>query len=145
MSTGGTGSNEPSLIAADGLDAGFVPHQHSAVASIELDGEAVLYDDITGALHVLNPSASVLWACFDGTGTIGELADDLAEAYSVDREQVLADALETARQLGRAGLLEGVAREGEYELHDHHLDDAAAPVAEPAPAEPRFLTEPPST
>ena len=102
-------------IPADAVDATFVPRQSRFVASVELDGEAVLYDSITHALHVLNPSASVLWACFDGSGTIAELADDLAEAYRADRAIVLDDTVATVRQLGRAGLLVGIAREGESE------------------------------
>lgn len=47
-------------------------------AWVELDGEVVVLEEPTGALHVLNPTAAVLWQCFDGHSTVREIADDLA-------------------------------------------------------------------
>lgn len=61
---------EPPLNAA--------PAVSDDTAWVELDGEVVVLEESTGALHVLNPTAAVLWQCFDGHSTLREIADDLA-------------------------------------------------------------------
>lgn len=47
----------------DIVDDDFVPGVKPSVASVELDGERVLYDADSGRLHRLDPVGSVIWAC----------------------------------------------------------------------------------
>lgn len=115
-------------MTADEIDESFVPRARSGVAGVELDGETVLLDDDTGAMHTLNPTATVLWDCFDGSGTLAEIAADVADAYSTDQSIVVGDMLELARALGRQGLLDGVEADPPAEItgsghdrqHTHH-------------------------
>ena len=51
---------------AGSLDAEFVPARGALVYSVEIDGELVLLDEHEDRLHHLNPTASLLWSCFDG-------------------------------------------------------------------------------
>lgn len=107
------------LLSADAIDASFVPTARRDLSFVELEGETVMNvpmgeDEVTIRdygfdTHWLDRTATIVWNCFDGSGSIDELADDLSEAFGADREVVLADVLELARTLGRAGLLEGVA------------------------------------
>ena len=52
-----TGDNAP-------IDASSAPEPARWVATVELDGEAVLFDETSGSLHLLDPVATVI-----GTGS----------------------------------------------------------------------------
>ena len=55
---------------------------------VELDGEAVIYDDITGELHHLNSTATVVFGLCDGTQTCEEMAVDIADAFGMPLDEV---------------------------------------------------------
>lgn len=76
------------------------------MASVEIDGEIVLYDDAERRFHRLNPSAASLWLCLDGHATLAEIARDIAYVYAEPAESILGDLLGTARRLNAEGLLE---------------------------------------
>lgn len=82
------------------------PRRRPDVVGVEVDGEAVLYDSRDGALHRLNPVATVLWHCLDGSVTLGELAEDLRTAVP-DAVGGADGVLDYARQLDALGLLGG--------------------------------------
>lgn len=96
------------VIRGDAIDASFAPRRRPNVAAVELDGEAVLYDEDSGAMHLLDPIATIVWKCFDGSANLEDLSFELAAAFDADEDVILADVLALARQLGRQGLLEGV-------------------------------------
>ena len=74
----------------------------------ELDGECVILDEAANRLHHLNASATIVWACFDGTGTLDEIAHDLASEFGTDPGATAEDVLTLARELGHQGLLDGI-------------------------------------
>ena len=119
-------------IDVEAIGPGFVATVRPDVASVDVDGEVVLYDDGARVFHRLNPSASVLWACLDGASTLSEIAADLAEAYRVAPARVLDDVVSAARRFGAAGLLVGVRRDVEESLVP--IPEAPAPDAGAAPA-----------
>jgi hypothetical protein len=86
----------------------FVATARADVVQVEVDGEIVLYDDATRVMHRLSPTAGQVWRCLDGSGTLAEIAADLADVYQSNGEQVLADVITATRQFGSAGLLEGI-------------------------------------
>lgn len=90
------------------LDASFVPARAASVHTVEIDGEAVLLDEHGDRLHHLNRSAALLWACFDGTTPIGELAGEIADELELPGPEVLATSLDVLRRLAAEGLLEGI-------------------------------------
>ena len=98
-------------VTADAIDLAFSPRHHPEVTTVELDDEAVLYDERTGMAHVLNGTAAVVWSCFDGSVSLGELVGELAEAYAVPAPTIEEDVLSLARRLGAQGLLDGVTGE----------------------------------
>jgi hypothetical protein len=89
------------------LDERFVPAQSRAVYTVELDGEAVLLDEAANRLHHLNASATVVWACLDGTSTVDEIVADLSAELGHPRDEVLSDTLTVLRHLADEGLLAG--------------------------------------
>jgi len=79
-----------------------------AVYAVELDGEAVLLDQAANRLHHLNATATLVWACFDGVASVGEIVTDLTAALPVARDVALTDTLAVVRRLGDEGLLANV-------------------------------------
>jgi predicted O-methyltransferase YrrM len=96
---------------ADEIDSSFAPMGHPSVASVELEGEAVLLEESTGTFHLLNSTATTVWSGFDGSTTIEDLATHLAYVFDADLHQVRRDVLSLTRELGKRGLLQGVAAE----------------------------------
>jgi hypothetical protein len=94
---------------ADEIDGTFVPSVRPTVADVEIDGEAVLYDETRAAVHVLNDTAALVWACCDGTGTVASIAADIAAAFRMEPDSVLADVIDVVRRFAREGLLVGIA------------------------------------
>ncbi len=114
------------MATAEAIDLEFTPRHHPEVTTVELDDEAVLYDERSGMAHVLNGTASVVWSCFDGSVSLRELARELAEAYDVAATTIEEDLLSLVRRLGGQGLLEGVtpdAEEAEQSVIDEQEDD----------------------
>jgi hypothetical protein len=99
----------PTKVSVEEIGVEFVPQARTSVADVEIDGEAVLYDEQAEALHVLNSTAALVWACCDGSGSVAAIADDLAQAFGADPGKVLADVVELVRRFGRSGLLVNVA------------------------------------
>jgi hypothetical protein len=83
------------------------PKARDDLTVVELDGEAVIYDEINGDLHRLNPTATVVFSLLDGAATLEGLARDLAEVYGMPIEQIEPQVRELAAQLGESHLLVG--------------------------------------
>jgi Coenzyme PQQ synthesis protein D (PqqD) len=112
-------------------------HAH-AVHTVEVDGEAVLLDEHSGRLHLLNPSAALVWACFDGVSSIGAIVDDISDELDAPRDVVLADTLSVSRQLADEGLLANVDPAP-------RKSDVGATVETPVQlSDGRFVSEPPN-
>ena len=115
------------LRSHEDLDGAFVPRFRDDVAMVSVGQEAVLYEQESGDLHRLDLIGTVICQLFDGDTSLTDLAGELAEAFNAQRDVVEADVLALTRELGRKGLLRGVAGE---------TADAAATDstdAEPAP------------
>ncbi len=93
------------------IEEGFVLHFAGDVAGAEIDGEAVLLGG-DGAVHRLNPTATLVWRCADGHATLAEIIDDLAAAFTgAERTTVAGDVMQVVRDFVRLGLLNGVRAE----------------------------------
>jgi peroxiredoxin len=99
-------------IAPDDIDGEFLPLARPDVASLMIGAELVLGRIPDGTPYVqacaLNESGSIVWQCFDGTGSIDEIAADIADVFGADPAAVTADVLALAREVGAEGFLVGV-------------------------------------
>jgi hypothetical protein len=95
-------------VHASDIGPGFVPVRAASAYTVELDGEAIVLDEAQNRLHLLNASATVVWTCCDGHGTIAEIADDVAATVGLAATQVTHELVALARDLGAEGLLDGV-------------------------------------
>lgn len=127
---------------AERNEGAFVPRIPETVASVEVDGETVVYDEIRQRVHVLSPTASIVWGGIDGRTSLDQIAQELSEAFGAEVAIVRSDVLELARELTDKGLLsEVVADDRRPDVTDGRGRPDADEGDGPAP---RFLEEPPS-
>jgi peroxiredoxin len=110
-----SGPAGPELMAAADIDAAFAPLPRSDMTAVVLDGEAVVLVEGASGAHYLDELATLVWNTFDGEATIDELAEDFADVFGAELDVVREDIVNLTRQVGRAGLLEGVAYEPPHE------------------------------
>jgi hypothetical protein len=98
---GSAGSDPPARLPARGSEL----HWADGVDWIELDGEAVLFD---GAhLHHLDVPGAAVWARLDGSRTLPQVAQEVADQFAASPERVLPDVEDLVRVLTAHGLLDG--------------------------------------
>ena len=69
-------------------------------------GESVaLYDDVGGALIMLNAGAASVWDCCDGLTTFEDIVEALTESHLVIGESIREDIWRTLRELSSLGLV----------------------------------------
>lgn len=112
-------------IMPEDIGPGFVARPRPTVASVELDGEAVLYEEASGQMHTLDRIATVVWSCMDGASTLGDIAGELAAAFGAQPEVVEGDVVALARRLGGQGVLDGVVADPST-WHEREPDEEQA-------------------
>jgi coenzyme PQQ synthesis protein D (PqqD) len=117
----------------------FVALVPETIAWVDVDGEAVLYDEIRQQVHVLSATATLVWRGMDGKTSLDRIARDLSESFGTDLALVRSDVLDLARDLARKGLIAAARpRSG---------SDSTADVPEESGrgqrSAPRFLEDPP--
>jgi PqqD family protein of HPr-rel-A system len=70
----------------------------------------VVYDPKTGEVHYLNATAALVFQLCDGSGSVQEIAGDLAEAFGLPGEEVAEQVEALVASLREAGLLAGSVR-----------------------------------
>jgi len=83
------------------------PARALEAVTLEFDGATLVYQQRTGEVHRLDSVGSVVWRVLDGETPVGELVQDLAEAFTVDPAVVRADVTELLAKLEQARLLAG--------------------------------------
>ena len=102
----------------DQIGPDFVAQPRREVVTVEIDGDAIVYDELRETTHLLNPTGAIVWRLLDGETRLDELSADLAAVFGVGVEEVLADVVALVHELGQRGLLEHVAAEGACDVLD---------------------------
>jgi len=87
------------------IASGDRPHVREDLTIVELDGEAVVYDGVTGELHHLNPSATIVLSMCDGARTISAMAEAVSDAFDVALDDVTPQVSSVVERFAEAGLL----------------------------------------
>ena len=82
-----------------------LPRRRDDLHVEELDGEAVLYDPRTGAVHRFNATTFMVWKACDGTQRPHDLALGLMEDFSVSASEALRVVRQAIEQLTEKELL----------------------------------------
>lgn len=83
------------------------PKVRDDLTVVELDGEAVVYDEASGELHHLNPSATLVFGLLDGSATVHELALDMSDAFGVAVAEMESQVRELTGRFHALGLIAG--------------------------------------
>ncbi len=81
------------------------PSLREGLTTVELDGEAVVYDEASGELHHLNPAATIVLSLCDGTLSVEEIASAVSDAFELSLDHVLPDVRAAVDRFAQAGLL----------------------------------------
>lgn len=130
--------DEPILQPTD-VTGPAAPRPRRTVAHVEVDGEAVLYDETTNRVHVLDPIAMLIWSGLDGHTTLEELSEELSRAFEADVKRVRMDVLDAVRELASQELLATGPRE-----EPPRAEDGSEAEGDPDESDRRYLKDPPS-
>ncbi len=81
------------------------PARRVDIVVCELDGEAVLYDERSGAVHRFNETALTVWKACDGSRCVSEISQALTQRYALGSGEALTEAEKVIRDLEAKGLL----------------------------------------
>jgi coenzyme PQQ synthesis protein D (PqqD) len=73
------------------IDSAAVLGPAAGVAWVAVGDEIVVHRVDPPDSFVLNATAGLLWQCLDGTSRVGDILDDLADAFRTDRAEVEKD------------------------------------------------------
>ena len=82
------------------------PARDPSVETAVFETEVVIYDDRSGTVHHLNPSASAIWLLLDGR-PLAAVIDRLTQSTGVARDDLRRDVLQAVAELRAADLLSG--------------------------------------
>ena len=82
------------------------PKRRSDLNYRKIDGETLILNRVEKRLHQLNPTASFVWDCCDGSANIAAIIDLLTHAYEVDASTARKDVEAVILNLRNAHLLE---------------------------------------
>ena len=94
------------------VDAAFVGAHAEAVHAVEVADEAVLLDETTGELHLLNPTAALVWRLLDGASPLGDIAADIADIGGLDRQEITQQLCDLLTTLVADGLVVAAGQAG---------------------------------
>jgi PqqD family protein of HPr-rel-A system len=80
------------------------PARHPSVETAVFETEVVIYDDRSGMVHHLNPSASSIWLLLDGR-PLAAIIDQLTRSTGIARDDLRRDVLQAVADLRDADLL----------------------------------------
>jgi hypothetical protein len=97
-----------SSLELDAIDGSFVAEFRSGLAFISVTDETIIFDELSGAIHQLDPVATIVCSHFDGNITLYEVSHALSIMFDADPHVVAQDVIVLAKRLGGSGLLNGV-------------------------------------
>ena len=126
MAQDGSGEVAPAgnRLPSASVDDGYVPVRADSVSMLEIEGEAILVDEATRQLHVLNSSGTLLWSLLDGSSSIGEICADISDVVGVPLETIISDAISIIQRLDDMSLVHD-GRTGPVRVRGDRPPDAA--------------------
>jgi hypothetical protein len=86
----------------------YRPRKHADVLELDMGDGLILYNHDGDLVHHLNPSAGIVWALCDGSASVSEIGADIAETYSLDPDEVTAEAAAVIAEFQALGLVDDV-------------------------------------
>ncbi len=89
------------------INNGYKPVKNELISTRIVDGETILFNSETNALHALNLVASEIWACCDGEHLFEDIVERLFDKFEAGRDQIEEDVKKTILQFQELQLVEG--------------------------------------
>jgi hypothetical protein len=87
------------------------PARKPGITVKDIGGETLLYSAAEEAIHILNPTAQIIWELCDGEHSIEDMEQAIRASFSgADEHDVTADIQRTLGVFASKGLLKKVAR-----------------------------------
>jgi len=96
------------------------PKVRPGLTFVQVDGEAVIYVPESVELHHLNPSAALVYQLCDGSGTVKELAQDIAEELDLPPAETLRQVRRVVTHFRYSGILIGKRPTSKQHAPGHH-------------------------
>ena len=98
---------ENSSHAADKLqvEPDYVPRKAADVLELDMEDGLIVYNHDSSLVHHLNPSAALVWRICDGEASVTQLSAEVAEEYSLVRQNVQRDLQGLVAELDALGLV----------------------------------------
>jgi PqqD family protein of HPr-rel-A system len=93
------------------VSGSFRPEKRADVLELDMGDGVVLYDADSRLVHHLNPTASVVWHLADGSATVDELANEIAEELTLDPVEMREQISGLVAELDALGLVEDIHRQ----------------------------------
>ena len=85
---------------------GYRPVKNELISTRVVDGETILFNSETNALHALNMVASEIWNCCDGEHLFEDIVECLFDKFEAGRDQIEVDVKKAIAQFQELALLE---------------------------------------
>ncbi len=85
---------------------GYRPRRREGVLDIDMGDGFILFDESSSLVHHLNPSATLIWQLCDGTGTVADLAGDIAAEYGLDEPTIRSQVAEVIAEFDALELVQ---------------------------------------
>lgn len=103
MGSSGGGDGPPELLQ---VPADYVPRKCGDVLELDMGDGLILYNHDADLVHHMNPTAGIVWHLCDGEASVGQLAFEIADEYSLDQDQVRDQVAGLIGELDALGLVE---------------------------------------
>ena len=100
---GKSGPEEESMMP---IKDGYKPVKNGLISTRVVDGETILFNSETNALHALNLVASEIWSCCDGKHLFDDIVECVFDKFEAGRDQIEGDVKKTILEFQELALLE---------------------------------------
>jgi len=84
----------------------YRPVKNNVISTRVIDGETIMFNTQTNALHALNLVASEIWNCCDGEHSLEDIVECLFDKFKASRNQIEKDVKKTLSQFQELELLQ---------------------------------------
>ena len=81
------------------------PRRVDAILDYEVQRDLALYDPRSDIVHMLNLTASIVWDLCDGTRSVQQIAQELAEIYGMDAPRLETDVRQIIAEFHDTGVI----------------------------------------
>ncbi len=103
-------STDPAASDPLEIPGAYIPRKSADVLDLDMGDGLVLFNRGSSVVHHLNPSAALVWQLCDGSGTVAQLAEDIAAEFELPPDEVQAQVGRLVGEFEALGLVDDASR-----------------------------------